>query len=60
MKLPVSVRNIGFLVIGFALILSLTQLSACAKNDAGSTDTDSSQTTLSNFNLNCGSSSCVN
>jgi hypothetical protein len=60
MKLPVFVRNFGFLSIGFALVLSLTQLSACAKNDSASSDPDASQTTLSNFNLNCGSSSCVN
>ncbi len=60
MKLPVHIRNFGLLALGFVLILSLTQLSACGKNDSTNSDTDSSQTTLSNFNLNCGSSSCVN
>ncbi len=60
MKLSVQVRNYGLMCLGLIFVVALTQLSACAKNDSSSADTDSSQTTLSNFNLNCGSSSCVN
>ena len=48
-----------YLILGAVLMFTLSQVSACAKNSS-TTASDDSQTTLSNFNLNCGSSSCVN
>ena len=59
MKRNVKIRSFGLALVTVLVLGSLLQLSACAKNTT-TTSSDDSQTTLSNFNLNCGSSSCVN